>query len=271
MRLHVEVKGQGYPILCLHGHPGTGRSLSVFTNHLSQSYQTITPDLRGYGKSRAQENYKMEQHLEDLELMLNSLGIENCLVLGWSLGGILGMELALKFPQQIRGLILVATAAYPRSSHPEVTNLELIYSAVAGIFNWIRPGWRWNIETFGKRSLFRYLMHRQTTQGYRYLAIEGTAAYLQTSRYANRALQAALKAHYNRLAELHRITCPCLVLAGSEDRHITPEASFETAQHLPNAHWQCYRDTAHLFPWEIPSQVLQDIETWLDQYQQSFI
>jgi proline iminopeptidase len=245
--------------------------LSVFTEYLSQSYQTIAPDLRGYGKSRSQGKYKMQQHLQDLEALLDYLEIENCLVLGWSLGGILAMELALKFPQRIRGLILVATAAYPRSSHPRVTNLELASSAVAGIFNWIRPGWQWNIETFGKRSLFRYLLRHQTPQAYRYLAKEGTPAYLQTSRHANLALNAALKARYNRLAELHRITCPCLVLAGSEDRHITPEASFETAQHLPNAHWQSYPNTAHLFPWEIPSQVLQDIEAWLDQYQQNFI
>ena len=52
MELNTEIKGQGYPILCLHGHPGCIASMSVFTNYLSRQYQTITPDLRGYGKSR---------------------------------------------------------------------------------------------------------------------------------------------------------------------------------------------------------------------------
>ena len=51
MELNTEIKGQGQPILCLHGHPGSAASMSVFTNYLSQQYQTITPDLRGYGKS----------------------------------------------------------------------------------------------------------------------------------------------------------------------------------------------------------------------------
>ncbi|MEO1187323.1 MAG: alpha/beta hydrolase, partial [Cyanobacteria bacterium J06636_27] len=41
MRLNVYNQGQGYPILCLHGHPGSGSSLSVFTNHLSKRFQTI--------------------------------------------------------------------------------------------------------------------------------------------------------------------------------------------------------------------------------------
>ena len=39
-RLNVYIQGQGFPILGLHGHPGTGRSLSVFTNHLSKRYKT---------------------------------------------------------------------------------------------------------------------------------------------------------------------------------------------------------------------------------------
>jgi proline iminopeptidase len=45
-RLNVYIQGQGFPILGLHGHPGTGRSLSVFTNHLSKRYKTFAPDLR---------------------------------------------------------------------------------------------------------------------------------------------------------------------------------------------------------------------------------
>ena len=57
MDLNVEIRGQGYPILCLHGHPGSAASMSVFTDVLSQKYQTIAPDLRGYGKSRHRGNF----------------------------------------------------------------------------------------------------------------------------------------------------------------------------------------------------------------------
>ncbi|PHK35039.1 alpha/beta hydrolase, partial [Nostoc linckia z18] len=42
--LNVYIQGQGFPILALHGHPGSGRSLSVFTNHLSKRYKTFAPD-----------------------------------------------------------------------------------------------------------------------------------------------------------------------------------------------------------------------------------
>ncbi|WP_353930311.1 alpha/beta hydrolase [Okeanomitos corallinicola TIOX110] len=264
--LHVYIQGRGFPILALHGHPGSGRNVSVFTDHLSKRFQTLAPDLRGYGKSHCNEDFNMHDHLEDLEALLDSLEIEKCLVVGWSLGGILAMELALRLPERVTGLILVATSAKPWGSHPPISWQDNVYTGVAGILNYIKPGWFWNIETFGKRSLFRYLIQQHTPTAYSYIAKEAVPAYLQTSNYATRALYSAIKTGYNRLPDLEKIPCPSLVLAGDEDRHITAASSLETAKHLKNSQWQSYPNTAHLFPWEIPQQLLGDIDHWLEAH-----
>ncbi|MEM8605376.1 MAG: alpha/beta hydrolase [Cyanobacteria bacterium P01_H01_bin.121] len=263
--LHALIQGSGPPLLCLHGHPGSGACMDVFTQPLSRHFQTIAPDLRGYGASKASASFTMIEHLQDLEALLDQLAIPQCLILGWSLGGILALELALRRPDQVQGLILVATAAHPRSDHPPITWQDNLYTGIAGILNWLKPGWPWNIQTWGTRSLFRYLFGQQTPLAYRYLARYGVEAYLQTSRHAQQALNQALRQGYNRTPDLQQIHCPCLVLAGAGDRHITAAASHETAQQLPHATWHCYPDTAHLFPWEIPDQVLTDIEHWLGQ------
>ncbi len=266
--LHHWSQGSGFPVLCLHGHPGSGASLSVFTSHLSQRFRTIAPDLRGYGKSRVETPFQMADHLADLEALLDAQKIQRCLVLGWSLGGILALELALRLPQRVSGLILVATAARPRGNHPPITWQDNFYTGLASLINLAQPGAQWNIQTFGQRSLYRYLIQRHTPTAYEFLAREGTPAFLQTSRSAQQALTAALRQRYNRLTEISEIQCPALVMAGACDRHITPDASYETAQHLAQSTWRLYDSVAHLFPWEIPDQVLQDIDHWLQHHPQ---
>jgi pimeloyl-ACP methyl ester carboxylesterase len=268
--LTVRQRGSGFPVLCLHGHPGSADCMGVFTDALSANFWTIAPDLRGYGQSKTGVQgaklspFTMQDHLTDLEALLDELGIEQCLILGWSLGGILAMELALRNPARFPGLILVATAAHPLSNLPQPTLLELLFTLVAGGLNWLKPGWRWNIEQFGRRSLFKYLLTQHSPAAYGFLAECGGPATLRTSRHAHNALNRALAQHYNRVPDLVALDCPCLVLSGADDRHILAQTSQETADKLKNSHYICYPETAHLFPWEISEQMNRDIQQWLN-------
>jgi pimeloyl-ACP methyl ester carboxylesterase len=264
--LNVYVQGTGFPILCLHGHPGSGRSMAVFTKHLAQRFQTIAPDLRGYGHSQTRQDFAMTDHLIDLEALLDHYAIDRCLILGWSLGGIMAMELALKLPDRVSGLILIATSARPWGDHPPISWQDYLFTGIAGLLNQIKPGWQWNIDTFGQRSLFRYLIQRHTPTAYEYIATDAIAAFLHTSPAADRALNRALQQRYNRLPDLVKISCPTLVMAGAADRHINADSSRATAQALPNCEWQCYPNTAHLLPWEIPAEILADIDRWINSH-----
>ncbi|MDB9494148.1 alpha/beta hydrolase [Spirulina major CS-329] len=263
--LHLERHGSGFPILCLHGHPGSGAAMAVFTEPLSSQYRTLAPDLRGYGHSQTQDPFEMAAHITDLEALLDREGIDQCLILGWSLGGILAMELALRNPQRYRGLILIGTAARPRGNYPPIPWWEYVNTGIAGLINRIKPGWQWNIDTFGTRSLFRRLLKQHTPTAYHYLAQAGTPAYLRTSRHAHRALNTALRQGYNRLADLPTLTMPCLMVAGADDINITAQSSQETAQALPRCAWHCFPNTAHLFPWEVSNAMNETIHAWLRQ------
>jgi len=263
MQLAFNQQGQGWPILCLHGHPGSADCMKVFTDAISQDFWTIAPDLRGYGHSKTRSPFVMEDHLADLEALLDQLNIQDCFILGWSLGGILALELALRYPERIKGLILVATAANPVSDLPQPSKPELVNTLIAGALNWLKPGWGWNINTFGRRSILKYLFSQHGSEAYEFLAQAGGAAALKTSRYAQNALITAMGQRYDRLSDLARIQSPCLVLSGAEDRHIISKASYETAQNLRDSHWICYPNVSHLFPWEIPDRMNQDIQKWL--------
>jgi pimeloyl-ACP methyl ester carboxylesterase len=265
------------PILMLHGHPGSGACMDVFAQAFADPLvrgsgdspaprRCLAPDLRGYGRHRASRPFEMSDHLDDLAQIIERDLSGSCLLLGWSLGGILAMELALRYPDRIAGIILIATSAQPWGDHPRTGWKDDLLTGIAGILNAIKPGWQWNIETFGKRSLFHYLVQQHTPETYRYLARYALPAYLQTSRHANSALNRALRNRYNRLADLGQIQCPVLMLVGACDRHIAPASSLKTAAHLPNIQTQIYDQVAHLFPWEIPDQVNADIGNWLKKH-----
>jgi proline iminopeptidase len=266
LQLHCRVWGEGIPslpILLLHGHPGNADCMEVFAEAVAGMHPCVAPDLRGYGRSQVRDPFEMSAHLEDLQELLDRLGWQECLLLGWSLGGILALELALRLPQRVKGLILVASAACPRSNHPPTDFWDQLNTGIASLLNWLWPGWSWNINTFGRRSLYRYLVQRHTPRTYRYLAQAALPAYLHTSPQARQALRAALRQGYNREGELHRLHLPVLILAAEQDCHITVASSLATARLLPQCTCIVYPNVAHLFPWEIPEQVGQDLRRWL--------
>ncbi|WP_264322971.1 alpha/beta fold hydrolase [Romeriopsis navalis] len=261
--LHAQIAGTGSTMLCLHGHPGSGRSMDVFSGYFCDRFQTIAPDLRGYGRSQTQQPFTITQHLDDLVALLDRHQVQRTIVLGWSLGGIFALELALRYPERVSGLILVATAARPWGDHPRIRLRDNLLTGVAGGLNFAKPGWQWNIDTFGRRSLFRYLVQQHRPDVYRFLARDAVYAYMKTSRQADRALNQAIRQGYNRVPDMAQISVPALMLMAAHDRHISPAASRETAKALPNCEWECFADTAHLLPWEIPEQLRARIDRWL--------
>jgi len=279
-------------LLCLHGHPGNSEAMQIFVNYFRErGFEAIAPDLRGYGNSQVKSAFAMSEHIEDLWnlLMRDQADREDgksteYLILGWSLGGILAIELALQAlannqdphtKPQIAGLILIATAAKPRSSLPKIAWWEyvnlvmavVLHLALSQIFakSTVKP--RWHIELFGKRSLIGYLIQQHTETAYDLISTTGAKAYLQTSRYAHSALMQALRQGYDRTQDLAKIQIPCLAIAAAQDRHITAASTAETAGLLPNCEFICYPQTAHLLPWEIGDRLLADIDAWIEKLQ----
>ena len=102
-------RGQGQPLLLLHGFTGDGTTWRGIGDSLSQDYELLALDLLGHGDSDAPTSpqaYAMESAAGDIISLLDALQLERVHLLGYSLGGRLALCLALDYPRRIRSLIL---------------------------------------------------------------------------------------------------------------------------------------------------------------------
>ncbi|MEH7492322.1 2-succinyl-6-hydroxy-2,4-cyclohexadiene-1-carboxylate synthase [Neobacillus niacini] len=106
---HVEVCGEGFPLLLLHGFTGDSSTWTPFCPVWGTHSKLIIPDIIGHGGTDSPGDinyYQMESAAEDLILLLDLLGIEKIDLLGYSMGGRLALTLAILYPERVRKLIL---------------------------------------------------------------------------------------------------------------------------------------------------------------------
>lgn len=97
------------PVLCVHGLTRNSRDFTDVAQHLSKTHRVLVPDVRGRGFSARDpqpEHYQPGFYAADMWSLLDHLGIQRCVVIGTSMGGVIGMIMALQQPQRIAGLVL---------------------------------------------------------------------------------------------------------------------------------------------------------------------
>lgn len=109
-RLYFEVVGDpaGKPLVLLHGGLGTLTDFNAILDKLPKQFHFIGIDFRGHGKSTlgsAPLTYR--QYQEDVERILDHLGVRSCALLGFSDGGIVAYRIAAKTPAKIEALVTI--------------------------------------------------------------------------------------------------------------------------------------------------------------------
>jgi pimeloyl-ACP methyl ester carboxylesterase len=96
------------PVLCLPGLTRNGRDFAALAEHLSARHEVLAADLRGRGLSAwdsDSSHYQLSTYVQDVWSLLDSRGVKRVLVVGTSLGALLGMALATR-PDRIAGVVL---------------------------------------------------------------------------------------------------------------------------------------------------------------------
>jgi 3-oxoadipate enol-lactonase len=110
--VYYEVHGEGEPLLLI---AGLGSGASLFARSIplfSRGRKVIAFDNRGVGRTdKPDVPYTIEMMADDTAGLLRALEIERADLLGASMGGRIAMDLAIRYPDAVRGLILVSTSA----------------------------------------------------------------------------------------------------------------------------------------------------------------
>jgi 3-oxoadipate enol-lactonase len=247
--LHWETTGAGDPVLMIMGLGLSGGAWWRTVPVLSRSLRVITFDNRGVGRSRARfPSYTTEAMADDAVSVLDAAGVDRAHVYGFSLGGMVAQQLALRHADRVRSLVLGATQpGGPRAVRPSddviaffrrrgsMTAQEAARASVPFTYG---PRCRREHQDLIAEDIRRRLEHPFPEQAYR--------------------AQMVAVALHNCFRRLKRIEAPTLVVHGRKDR-VAPVANAEIlAERIPGARLRILKDAGHLYATEQP-QVDEEI------------
>jgi proline iminopeptidase len=112
-KLYCEQEGQGTPLVLLHGGPGaTHIDFHPCFSRAVGFARVIYYDQRGCGLSEFEpgKGYCLDQAVDDLDALRQTIGVDRWVVLGHSYGGLLAQCYAMKYPERVKGLVLVCAS-----------------------------------------------------------------------------------------------------------------------------------------------------------------
>src|ERR1700691_545634 len=221
--LAYELRGDGAPIVMIHGAQGDQTMFAGLAADFSANYRFVRFDQRGSGLS--DKPYSIAMLADDTAGLMDHLGISAAHVIGVSMGGMIAEELALRHPQKIRSLVLgCTTAGGPKA-------IRLGGSALANAYS-TQP---MTAEERGKA-----LAEAAFSKGYLAQHPEIITSMIESRRqrpidssaFAHRMKAAAEHDTYERLPQ---IKSPTLVITGKDDALISWENSRIIAERIQGA------------------------------------
>lgn len=258
---HTEV-GAGPALLMMHG--GLGFDHTCFRPHFDRVgdlCRVVYFDHRSNGRSGRPpiETFTMEQAADDAAALLDQLGIDRAVVCGHSYGGFIAQEFALRHPDRLNGLVLIATTPgqlgdsddplADQGPPPPQEFLEALSSFPASDVEYaaLAP------------TMLPFYLHRLTW--------DDVAPILADTIFSAEALIRGMQVlgGWSSVDRLDQIEAPCLPLAGRHDIPTSWQQSARIARRIPQADLVILEESGHFPWWEETNEFFDALSAWISR------
>ena len=263
VELYYEEHGAGVPVILLQG---TGFALDVWQPHpvreLSANHRVITIDPRGIGRSRCEDMVlSIDQIAADVVELFDQLQVEPIHIVGHSIGGRIGLELALNYPGRVRSLVMAASGsgsavrsgedAFPMPQHRLLVRL-----VERGLEEHVRYE---ILQTEGYFTDAFRAAHPKVVEEFWRTAWKNHSDLSWYLRYV------MARHAYEATHRLPFLRPPVLILVGASDlagggAHFP--ASKMLADRIPGSELKIVNGVSHGLFWEKPELTAEILETW---------
>lgn len=255
IELATYERGRGKTIVMINGLGASSNDWGPLVDLLAERAHVITFDNRGAGRSIAPlAPFTLEQMADDTIAVFEAYGLKSAFVLGHSMGGMIAQLVALRRPELVERLVLMATHVGARSAVPSTPE------ARAAMF----PQERLPRNELVRRQYSVYVAPSflgQQRDVFEHM-LEVRLANLIPFEAWQLQLQAVLA--NDRADRVHAIRAPTLIVHGRQDPLI-PFANGEKSQALiPGARLVALDDCGHMPNWERPDAVVEAVSEFLD-------
>jgi len=251
--LAVEVRGEGMPVLFLHGFPF---DRTVWRHQVAAlaRWKRIAPDLRGVGESRTTGGgYSIARYADDVIAVLDALGVRQVAACGLSMGGYIVFDLLRRYADRVSAVVLCDTRPQADSEDARRARDELAALARAE----------------GPDAVAEHLLPRLVAPATLAEQPEVVTQYREMARRVSvdgmvGALQ-AMRDRRDATGLLATIRVPTLVVVGSEDQIAAPDVAREMAAAIPGARLAVIPAAGHLAPLEQPLATSRALADFLEE------
>ncbi len=255
--------GEGPVVLFVHGIAGCWQNWLENIPRFARDHRVIAVDLPGFGASEMPaQDISITNYARTLDALLDVLDIGAVRLVGNSMGGFIGAELAIRYPARVERLVLAAAAGLSVEFIRTRKQSGLRHRAENILFCNISRIAAFSPHLAHRRRLRSALLLLFTAHPFR---LPAQLAYQQVSNSGTAGFAGALDAlcAYPIRTRLPEIACPTLIVWGSKDL-LVPVKDATLFEHLiADSRKIVYDDTGHLTMLERPARFNDDVHTFL--------